>query len=161
MNKWIVLFIGLVVCACMDPLKDYDACIEIETARCEKRHSCRDNEVFRTRFDDFDVKTCIAYIKEHCRTREIQGEGWNDRDVEECAVAIQEDLACEKLDPGVDETGEYLEEACWFIEAEKKDEQTDTDTDASTNATADTQSSGDTEEASSSDTAADTETESD
>lgn len=155
MNKWIAVCIGLVVCACMDPLKNYDACIEIETARCEKRHSCRDNEEFQKRFNDFDVKTCIAYIKEHCRTREIQGEGWNDRDVEECAVAIREDLACGQLDPGVDETEEYLEEACWFIEAEKKDEQTDTETDTSTDTTTDT--SGDTEGGPSTDTATETE----
>ena len=151
-NKWIAIFVGIVICSCMDPLKNYDACIEIETARCEKRHSCRDNETFQSRFDDFDKETCIAYIKEHCRTREIQGEGWDDRDVERCAQAIRDDVACDQLDPGVDETQEYLEDACWFIEAEEDDERTDTSTDTST----DTQSGDDASTDTHADTASDT-----
>ena len=121
----VLAFISLAQLCCMDSLHEYDECVEIETARCDLRNECKktNDEVFKEKFSGFDKDTCIAYAKEHCRTREIQGvESVAEEDVTKCADAIVA-LApqrCAELDPGVDETEEWLEEECGFIEEEEE-----------------------------------------
>ena len=102
----------------MDPLHNYNECVEIESARCDARTECQGNEVFDKSYPDFDGATCLAYAKEHCRTRKIGADQdlWNQRDVDDCATAIL-GLAenCDALIPrGIDETEDLG--ACWFID---------------------------------------------
>ena len=131
----------------MDPLHNYDECVQIETARCDARAACKGTETFDASYPGFDKDTCIAYAKENCRTRKIGAAGtlWDQRDVESCVTAIG-DLSCDDLIPrGIDET-ESLD-ACWFIDgidtaAPNSDTDTETDTDTDTDADTDTNDSG-------------------
>jgi hypothetical protein len=124
---------SLLAIACMDPLHDYQECVQIETARCKLRQDCKKsgNAVFKEKFKDFDYDTCVAYAKEHCRTREIGGgdenvwQNWSDKDVDKCADAI---LAlfpnhCVDLDPSVDETEwDFMDDVCGFLNKIEKEE---------------------------------------
>jgi hypothetical protein len=98
---------ALCTTGCMDPLKNYDECVEIETARCDLRHSCIGVGDFNDEFPDFDYDTCIAYAQEHCRTREIVGSDDCEDDltacVDLCVLAI-ENVDCGILEMSVDET---------------------------------------------------------
>ena len=100
----------------MDPTHNYDECVEIETARCKVRDACKGNAEFDKSYKDFDVKTCIAYSKEHCRTRKIEGDDWDQGDVDKCVAAIMSlEKDCSRLIPrGIDETEEIGQ--CNFIE---------------------------------------------
>ena len=114
----------------MDPLHNYDECVQIESARCQARADCQGtDEAFDQAYPDFDNDTCIAYAKEHCRTRKIAGTGWDQRDVAKCVDtirALKDD--CDALIPrGVDET-EYVD-ACWFIDGIDSAPPEDTETD--------------------------------
>ena len=128
--------LGLLICfiaACMDPLHNYDECVEIERARCEVRGQCQQTEdkAFNKSYPDFDVDTCLAYAKEHCRTRKIAGDGWDQRDVEDCVNSINALRDhCDALIPrGHDETEDLAD--CWFIDgvdSEHPPEDTEEDT---------------------------------
>jgi hypothetical protein len=120
--------IWMLASGCSDGLHNYDECVQIETARCDVRAECQEDEAFDAAYPKFDRATCIAYIKEHCRTRKIAGKNWDQSDVNKCATAVTglKDN-CDALIPrGIDET-EDLDE-CWFIngiEPVESDDDTD------------------------------------
>lgn len=120
----------------MDPLHNYNECVEIESARCEARTECQGNEAFDQSYPDFDHDTCITYAKEHCRTRKIDGTNWEQGNVDACAAAITAlSENCDALIPrGNDETEAIRE--CWFIDgldtAEPEMDTVDTNSDPDT-----------------------------
>ncbi len=120
----------------MDPLQNYGACLDIETARCDLRKGCQQAQPpdpdFSSEFKGFEHDTCIAYAEEHCRTREIGGgeDGiWNDGDVEACVRAIKTLVTCGQLRKGTDET--HALDGCEFIDPAEETPITDAGTDAS------------------------------
>jgi hypothetical protein len=131
--------------SCMDPLVNYEECKEIEERRCRHRHWCLekadDDSALPDRFPDFRYDNCVSYANEHCRTRELgQTPGMKDSegnylgDMESCLLAIQ-NVPCETLDPGLDETTDLPE--CRFIDP-IGDSEEDVDAGADTDDTDDT-----------------------
>ncbi len=116
-----LLFAVLLLSGCMDPIYNYNECVEIETARCNVREECKGDKTFDKSYPNFDVKSCISYAKEHCRTRKIKGDNWDQKNVDSCSAAIlQLKDDCRTLTPkGVDETEELSE--CSFIEGNDTD----------------------------------------
>jgi hypothetical protein len=129
---------------CMDPLHNYDACVEIETARCQKRADCiADAADFE--YPGFDYDTCVTYYKENCRTREMNGlhaDQAAEKDVQGCIDAIRK-LSCDKISWGVNET--YDLPACDFLEDHDTgiDRDSGSDTDGDTDGDTDTDGDSD------------------
>ena len=78
----------------MDPLHNYNACVDIETARCQKREECKNS---------FDQKTCVSFYKEFCRTRRFKGPGrenLTEANINACIAAI-DSIECSSFDADV------------------------------------------------------------
>ena len=95
----------------MDPVHNYGACVDIETARCTKRKECKPS---------FDKKTCIAFYEEFCRTRRLKGPNLSElteTDINECIAAI-DSVECTSFEAlgtfNIDETECLIQ--CDFIQ---------------------------------------------
>ena len=128
MSRVAIIISLAVLCTlgCMDPLEDYQECVEIETARCSLREKCSSS---------FDFDTCVAYAREHCRTRQIPNDCNGSNNLQPCVNACVdaiEQVDCDLLEMSYNET-ENLEE-CEFLDPpdEEPDAGSDTDTDTDT-----------------------------
>jgi hypothetical protein len=116
----------------MDPLHDYDECVAIEEARCERRGECQAEGTLSSSFKKFDRDTCVSHAKEHCRIKKLGQDLATDTDSDPLSSCIEAigNVDCKSLDPKYDET-ERLPE-CWFIDPlpEAEEEESDGGSDA-------------------------------
>ena len=130
MSRIAIIYTVFILCTvgCMDPLKNYDECVEIETARCALRQDCKGVGDFDAEFPNFEYDTCVAYAEEHCRTTELADPDCDPNlpaCVDACVAAI-EALApdfCDDLEMNYNETADLP--ACDFLMADEDEEEPD------------------------------------
>lgn len=133
MKRFLQIFtiVFLAAPGCMDQSKDYDKCLDVESARCQFRGECDDS---------FDVDQCIYYYSEQCRTRKLT-ESATQKEIDACVSDI-DNLGsvddCNRLDKLKDQNevcafGELASCALFLCD-------TDTDSATDTNEEADTAS---------------------
>jgi len=120
----------LLIVSCGDISGDYDVCMDVETARCERRAECKKR--YPDDFKDFDKKMCIDYYEEICRSRDLASDVEDteiDEHLDSCLEAI-ENYDCNELYPMSDKTysettHEDLLAVCPFLREEEKDDDND------------------------------------
>jgi len=116
-----------ILAACGGVSDDYDLCVDVEKARCERRAACQADPKYADSFKGFDLEKCVDYYHEICRTRDLadtidQGDAADQ--LPKCLSAIKK-YPCSRLYPVADTSiAETLQKSllasCPFLIKEKK-----------------------------------------
>ncbi len=70
-TAWTFPALILLAVACGGVSDDYDLCLRVEKARCERRAACKNDPEVASKLKDFDLNQCVDYYEEICRTRDL------------------------------------------------------------------------------------------